>query len=93
MSAAEKRAYVIADNKLALNAGWDDQLLGEELKALHEIDLDFDIGITGFTIGEIDSLVENLEPKEDGDPANDRPAPEGRPSADRETCGSWGRTA
>jgi len=79
MSAAEKRAYVIADNKLALNAGWDDQLLGEELKALHEIDLEFDIGITGFTIGEIDSLVENLEPKEDGDPADDRPAPEGPP--------------
>ena len=32
MSPAEKRAYVIADNKLALNAGWDEEILAEELK-------------------------------------------------------------
>lgn len=36
MSAAEKRAYVIADNKLALNAGWDEDILAEELKDQHE---------------------------------------------------------
>ncbi len=49
MTPAE-RAYVLADNKLALNAGWDEELLALELKALMEADIDFDIGITGFPI-------------------------------------------
>lgn len=48
MNEAEKRAYVLADNKLALNAGWDEELLAAELGALMSSDLDFDIGITGF---------------------------------------------
>lgn len=48
MSAAQKRAYVLADNRLALNAGWDEELLAEELGALMDLDLDFDVGITGF---------------------------------------------
>jgi hypothetical protein len=39
MTAAEKRAYVLADNKLALNAGWDEELLALELKELMEADL------------------------------------------------------
>src|SRR5262245_42127275 len=47
MSLAEKRAYVLADNKLALNAGWDEELLALELKDLLAADIDFDIGITG----------------------------------------------
>jgi hypothetical protein len=67
-----KRAYVLADNKLALNAGWDEELLALELKELMEIDLDFDIGVTGFTIAEVDQLVEGLAPEEPGDPADDR---------------------
>lgn len=46
LSEAQKRAYVLADNKLALNAGWDEVMLEAELEALQ--DLDFDIGITGF---------------------------------------------
>ncbi len=71
MTAAEKRAYVLADNKLALNAGWDEDLLAEELKALLADDLGFDIGITGFSIPEIDGLVEGLTPEEPGDPEDD----------------------
>jgi DNA modification methylase len=71
MTAEEKRAYVIADNKLALNAGWDDEVLAEELKGLLASDLDFDIGLTGFTIAEIDGLVEGLTPEEPGDPDDD----------------------
>lgn len=47
MTPAEKRAYVLADNKLALNAGWDEELLALELKELMEADIDFDIGVTG----------------------------------------------
>ena len=50
-SAAQKRAYVIADNKLALNAGWDEALLSAELKALGEDG--FDLALTGFDDAEI----------------------------------------
>lgn len=71
MSPQEKRAYVLADNKLALNAGWDEEILAEELKVLLKVDVDFDIGLTGFTIAEVDSLVEGLTPEEPGDPADD----------------------
>ncbi len=71
MTLEEKRAYVIADNKLALNAGWDEEILGEELKALLESDLDFGIELTGFSIPEIDGLIEGLAPEEPGDPADD----------------------
>nr|MCU0886122.1 ParB/Srx family N-terminal domain-containing protein [Beijerinckiaceae bacterium] len=45
LSAAERRAYVLADNKLALNAGWDMDMLAIELQGL--IDLDFDLQLTG----------------------------------------------
>jgi hypothetical protein len=43
MTEEQKRAYVIADNKLALNAGWDEQLLALELQYLTELELDFDL--------------------------------------------------
>jgi DNA modification methylase len=72
MSEAQKRAYVIADNKLALNAGWDEEILAEELKALLTEVPSFDIGLTGFSIPEVDSLIEGLRPEEPGDPADDR---------------------
>ncbi len=72
MSAAEKRAYVIADNKLAINAGWDEEILAGELKALMATDLDFDVGLTGFSIAETDNLIEGLAPEEPGDPEDDR---------------------
>lgn len=72
MSPQEKRAYVIADNKLAINAGWDEEILAEELRALSSIDLDFDVALTGFSIPEVDSLIEGLATEEPGDPADDR---------------------
>ena len=71
MSASEKRAYVLADNKLALNAGWDEELLALELKELSEADLDFSLDVTGFSIAEVDGLIEGLSPEEAGDPAED----------------------
>jgi len=46
LSAAEKRAYILADNRLAEKAGWDREILAIELQAL--IDLDFDVELTGF---------------------------------------------
>src|SRR6185503_15790288 len=60
MTEAQKRAYVIADNKLALNAGWDDQLLALELQYLSELELDFDLGAIGFETVEIDLLLSGL---------------------------------
>ena len=54
-SEAQKRAYVIADNKLALNAGWDDELLKLELGDLR--DLDFDLSLTGFDDDELAALT------------------------------------
>lgn len=71
MSDAQKRAYVIADNKLALNAGWDEELLAEELKALTEGDLGFDAEITGFSIAEMDGLIAGNAPEEPGNPDDD----------------------
>ncbi|HYM99168.1 MAG TPA: ParB N-terminal domain-containing protein, partial [Aestuariivirgaceae bacterium] len=56
LTAAQRRAYVIADNKLALNAGWDREVLALELQGL--IDIDFDVEITGFSIAEIDILLD-----------------------------------
>ncbi|MCA3644441.1 MAG: ParB N-terminal domain-containing protein, partial [Methylobacterium sp.] len=71
MSEAEKRAYILADNKLALNAGWDEDLLADELKALLVEDIDLDIGITGFSIAEVDRLIDGQVPEEPGNPEED----------------------
>lgn len=52
---AQKRAYVIADNKLALNAGWDDEMLRIELDELKAVD--FDISLIGFDDDELGALL------------------------------------
>lgn len=60
-SDAKKRAYIIADNKLALNAGWDNEMLALELGEIGE--LGFDLDLTGFTADEIAALMpEQIEP-------------------------------
>ncbi len=56
LSPAERRAYVLADNKLALLAGWDMDLLAIELQGL--TDLNFDIELTGFSIAEVDLVLD-----------------------------------
>jgi len=72
MTPEQKRAYVLADNKLALNASWDEDLLAEELQALLSAgNLGFDIGVTGFELGEIDTLITGLSVEEPGDPEDD----------------------
>jgi DNA modification methylase len=58
LSKNQARAFMIADNRLAEIATWDDQLLAEELKNLSELDLDFSLEATGFEIGEIDVMLE-----------------------------------
>lgn len=64
LSDAQKRAYVIADNKLALNAGWDESMLALELKDLQA--MDYDLALTGFDLGEIDELLAGLEATPEG---------------------------
>ncbi len=58
MSEAEKRAYVIADNRLAELAGWDNEILAIEFQYLTE--LEFDVVVTGFELPEIDLLVDGI---------------------------------
>ena len=78
LTEAQVQAYVIADNRLAELAGWDEELLSIELKALCEIELDFDIEVIGFNTAEIDGLVLGpTEPDDDADrvPEIDADAP------------------
>jgi ParB-like chromosome segregation protein Spo0J len=58
-SDAKKRAYIIADNKLSLNAGWDEELLGLELLELRESGVD--LGLTGFAGSELVALLREVE--------------------------------
>jgi hypothetical protein len=57
LNEAQIRALRLADNKIALNAGWDVDLLKLELKKLAELDIGFDLSVTGFSTGEIDVLL------------------------------------
>jgi DNA modification methylase len=69
----QRRAYVIADNKLALNAGWDEEMLGLELADLAS--LDFDVSLTGFSEDELAGLLaETTEGETDEDAVPEVPA-------------------
>ena len=65
LSAEERQAYVLADNKLAENAGWDKDILAIELQ--HLVDMDFDVELTGFEIAEIDFIIEEANSNENSD--------------------------
>jgi hypothetical protein len=68
LSPAERKAYVLADNKLALNAGWDREVLAIELQGL--IDLGFDVDATGFALGEIEVILDEAVEGAPNDPSN-----------------------
>jgi DNA modification methylase len=70
LTSEERRAYVLADNKLALNAGWDTETLAIELEAL--IALEFDVSLTGFSLAEIDFTLDKA--REASTEAPDNPA-------------------
>jgi hypothetical protein len=76
LSDAEKQALALADNKIAANAGWDRQLLAQELGELAKLlpKYDLDLEITGFETAEIDSLLGELVDPE-LDPADEVPSP------------------
>src|SRR5712671_697377 len=57
LSEIQKRALRIADNKIALNAGWDLEILQLELSELASIDVEIDLSVTGFSTGEIDVIL------------------------------------
>lgn len=61
LSDAEKRAYIIADNRLAELAGWDKDILAIEFQHLMAMDLDFDIELTGFNLAEIEIAIDPPE--------------------------------
>lgn len=68
----QARALAITDNRLTEIASWDDRLLAEQLRALFEVELNFDVEVTGFGMAEIDLMIEGLEPAHQGgqDPAD-----------------------
>jgi len=68
LSEAQKRAYVIADNKLALNAGWDEKMLALEFEELRGED--FDLSLIGFDAGELAALMGETE---DGEYDDEQP--------------------
>jgi len=80
LSESEKKAYILADNRLAEKAGWDNEVLAIELQGL--VDLGFDVLLTGFEPAEVDIIIEgigneseqpeNLVPEETSGPAVSR---------------------
>lgn len=63
LTEAQKKAYILADNRMALDAGWDEDLLRVELEALEE--MGYDLGLTGFDDKELAALFHAEEAKED----------------------------
>ena len=85
LSEVDKRAYILADNRLAEKAGWDREVLALELGELSGL-LQDEIDITGFEPGEVDLLLSDLG--DAPDPADEAPAPaQARPSPDQATSG------
>jgi hypothetical protein len=78
MSEAQRRAYIVADNKLAENAGWDRKILAIELEGLIELETDFEITTTGFEMAEIDLAIGEASSSE---PEEDDQVPEADPKA------------
>ncbi|WP_265587875.1 site-specific DNA-methyltransferase [Sphingomicrobium arenosum] len=64
LSEVQRKALRLADNKIALNAGWDSEILKLELEEIGNLDVDFDLTLTGFSMGEIDVA---LQPANDPD--------------------------
>jgi len=65
LTEAQKRAYIIADNRLALNAGWDSEMLSVELSELQGVD--FDLSLLGFDDAELNKLLGSIEDVKDDD--------------------------
>lgn len=71
----QAKAFMIADNKLAESATWDNRLLAEHFKSLADVELDFSLDAIGFEAAEIDLVIQGAEPLTEGgsDPADTLP--------------------
>jgi DNA modification methylase len=74
LSELQYTAFLIADNRLTENSSWDERLLGEQLKVLSELELEFDLEVIGFETAEIDVLIDGLETISEPDPDDRLPA-------------------
>ena len=74
LTESQYSAFLIADNRLTENSSWDERLLGEQLKVLSELELDFDLEVTGFEMAEIDVLIDGFEAINEPDPDDHLPA-------------------
>ncbi|MEM9111445.1 MAG: DNA methyltransferase [Planctomycetota bacterium] len=75
LTEAQARALMLADNRLTEIGDWDERLLGQNLKILSDLELDFDLEVTGFEYGDIEQRIAELEVVEDeeADTADDIP--------------------
>ena len=87
LSEAQRRALVIADNQLALNSGWDQELLRLELAMLQEAD--YDLSLVGFDDEELNRLLAERTKQQGSRTKTKRPSLSPIPSRDRVICGSW----
>jgi hypothetical protein len=80
---AQKRAYIIADDRLAELAGWDQELLAVEFGELSALDLDFELEITGFETTQTDLLIDGATAGPQADPADELPQATGKQPVSR----------
>lgn len=73
LSKAQIRAFIIADNRLTEQSTWSEHLLAQEIKLLSDLNLDFSLEVTGFEMGEIDMMIEELSSPSENDVADDLP--------------------
>jgi DNA modification methylase len=83
LTEVQKRAYILADNRLAEKAGWDHEILAIELQFLTTIEIDFEVTVTGFEVAEIDLLLGPSETEAKQDTADEVPAPAAGPAVTR----------
>ena len=79
LDVAQRRAFMIADNRLNETSSWDNRLLAQQLKELSVLDLDFALETTGFDMGEIDLRIESLNAIEEAAAEPAERLPEGPP--------------
>jgi ParB-like chromosome segregation protein Spo0J len=78
LSDAERRAYVLADNRLSELAGWHKEILAIELQGL--LDLNFEVELTGFDIGDVDVILDHVDDDRTGGADDQIPEPVSRPA-------------
>ncbi|MBB5341483.1 hypothetical protein [Tunturiibacter gelidoferens] len=73
LTESQRTPFLIADNRLTENSSWDERMLGEQLKILYELELDFDLEAIGFEVPEIDLLIDGLNTVPEADPDDHSP--------------------